>query len=75
MKQLIKLDISEDNCPITFVKTKLFMENLNKGEKAEIILKNGEPLENIPRSLTETGYKVINIENIKDEIYKIIVEK
>ncbi|MCM8833088.1 MAG: sulfurtransferase TusA family protein [Candidatus Omnitrophica bacterium] len=72
---ILKLDITKDNCPITFVKAKLFMENLKKGEKTEILLTEGEPLENLPKALEEQGYKVLNINYVKDNIYKLLVEK
>jgi peroxiredoxin family protein len=33
------------------------------------------PLENVPKSLVEQGYKVLLIENFIDDIYRIYVEK
>lgn len=75
MNKLFILDITNDSCPLTFVKTKLFMENLKNGERAEIFLKEGEPLENVPKALEEQGYKVLNINKLKENIYKLLVEK
>ncbi len=56
------LDITEDICPMTFVKTRLLIEKMSPGEIAEIRLTGGEPLENVPASVTELGHKVLDIE-------------
>lgn len=56
------LDITEDICPMTFVKTRLLIEKMSPGEIAEIRLTGGEPLENVPDSVTELGHQVLSIE-------------
>ena len=56
------LDITEDICPMTFVKTRLLIERMAAGEVAEIRLCAGEPLENVPESVTELGHTVLSIE-------------
>lgn len=52
------LDITRERCPMTFVKTKLKLEELDEGDILEILLTEGEPLQNLPRSLQECGYQV-----------------
>ena len=56
------LDITEDICPMTFVKTRLLIEKMSPGEIAEIRLTGGEPLENVPGSVTELGHQVLSID-------------
>ena len=56
-----KLDITKEHCPMTFVKTKIELAKLNTGDTLEVLLTEGEPLENVPRSSTEQGYKVLSI--------------
>ena len=56
------LDITSDVCPITFVKTKLLIERMNSGEVLEVRLTEGEPLENVPRSVSDKGHKVLSLE-------------
>jgi tRNA 2-thiouridine synthesizing protein A len=53
------LDITTDVCPLTFVKTKLLSERMDKGQTAVIRLCGAEPLLNVPRSLQEHGHKII----------------
>jgi len=55
------LDITGEVCPMTFVKTRLLIERMAPGEEAEIRLNGGEPLENVPASLTELGHAVLEI--------------
>ena len=54
------LDISSDVCPMTFVKTRLLIEKMGQGETAEIRLSGGEPIENVPDSVTELGHVVLD---------------
>jgi tRNA 2-thiouridine synthesizing protein A len=75
MNKIYSLDITKEHCPITFVKTKLMLEKLEKGDILEILLTEGEPLDNVPKTLTEQGHKVLEIKNIDKNIFKIIVEK
>ena len=56
------LDITDQVCPLTFVKTKLLIERMSPGEVAEIRLKNREPLENVPRSVQELGHAILSLE-------------
>ncbi len=56
------LDISDDVCPMTFVRTRLLIEKMAAGEVAEIRLPGGEPLENVPDSILELGHKLLRIE-------------
>jgi TusA-related sulfurtransferase len=69
------LDITREHCPMTFVKTKIELSKLQSGDQLEVLLTDGEPLENVPKSATEQGYKVLEISHVKDNIHKILIEK
>jgi len=69
------LDITRETCPMTFVKVKLKLAQINKGELLEVLLNGGEPLENVPRSCEEQGYKVLSIDPTDDGKHIIIIEK
>ena len=56
------LDITEFVCPMTFVRTKLLLEKMESGEIAVVRLNDGEPLQNVPRSVREQGHEVISLE-------------
>lgn len=59
---LSPLDLRGTPCPINFVKTKLKLEQLPPNSLLEVWLDGGEPIEQVPDSLTMAGYKIENIE-------------
>jgi TusA-related sulfurtransferase len=69
------LDVTDKMCPMTFVKTKLLMERMAAGETAEIRLRAGEPLENIPRSLIELRQEIIDMQEESDGIWRLIFRR
>ena len=56
------LDITHLVCPMTFVRTKLAIEQMASGEVLEVRMNAGEPLENVPRSVREMGHQVLSLE-------------
>ena len=71
------LDITSDICPITFVKTKLLIEKMDSGQVAQVRLSEGEPLENVPRSLLEEGHKLISLtpDRVTAGIHVLVLKK
>ena len=69
------VDITDVVCPITFVKAKIAIEELEDGEILEIKMNEGEPLMNVPRSLKEEGHKVVSVSNNEDGTFTLLVEK
>ena len=57
-----KLDITDQVCPLTFVRTKLLIERMAPGETAEVRLRGREPLDNVPRSVKQIGHTVLGLE-------------
>lgn len=71
------IDITQEVCPMTFVKTRLQIEKMNSGEMLVIRLLGDEPLKNVPDSLTELGHRVIKIEREREDanLYTLLIEK
>lgn len=69
------LDITKEHCPMTFVKTKLQLSKMQQNDILEVLLLKGEPLENVPKSAAEQGFSVLKVEQLKDDIYKVIIKK
>lgn len=69
------LDISRERCPMTFVKTKLYLEKLESGDALEVLLAEGEPLDNVPRTAVEQGFQVVDSIHVRDNIHKLIIIK
>ncbi|MEC4814712.1 MAG: sulfurtransferase TusA family protein [Scytonema sp. PMC 1069.18] len=53
-----QLDLRGTPCPINFVRTKLRLEKMQPGSLLEVWLDPGEPIEQVPDSLTMAGYQV-----------------
>lgn len=73
MKHL--LDITQEHCPMTFVRTKLKLAQMAKGDTLEVLLSEGEPLENVPRSAAEQGFKVLAVEQVEGTTHRVLIEK
>lgn len=58
----VQLDLRGTPCPLNFVKTKLRLEKMAPNEVLEVWLDPGEPIEQVPDSLTMAGYPVELIE-------------
>jgi len=56
-----QLDLRGTPCPINFVRTKLRLEQMTPGSLLEVWLDPGEPIEQVPDSLTMGGYLVEKI--------------
>ena len=71
------LDITAEVCPMTFVKARLQIENMNAGEMLEIRLMGDEPLKNVPDSLTELGHRIVTIDRVQpdSDLYTLVIEK
>jgi TusA-related sulfurtransferase len=69
------IDITNVVCPVTFVKLKIELENMETGKILEVILNEGEPIANIPRSLKDEGHKIIDVTNNDNGTYTLFVKK
>lgn len=69
------VDITDVVCPITFVKTKIAMEELGAGQTLEIHLNGGEPIQNVPRSLEDDGHTVLDMRAADDGTFYLLVKK
>ena len=50
---------------MTFVKTKIELAKLQPGDILEVLLAEGEPLDNVPRNAREQGYNSNDYGRIK----------
>jgi tRNA 2-thiouridine synthesizing protein A len=62
-----RLDLRAHACPLTWVKARVALSRLAEGEVLEVILLDGEPRENVPRSAREDGHGVLRLEPAPEE--------
>jgi TusA-related sulfurtransferase len=60
---------------MTFVKIKIELSKLQEDDELEVLLCEGEPLENVPRTAREQGYRVVDIQMVGDAVFKVIIKK
>ena len=69
------VDITDKVCPLTFVKAKVAIDELDDGEVIAIRMNDGEPVANVPRSIKDEGHQILKLVNNNDETYTLIVKK
>lgn len=69
------VDITDVVCPITFVKAKAALEELEEGQILSIRMNDGEPVQNVPRSIKEEGHQVLKLVSNEDGTYTLFVRK
>ena len=70
-----KVDITDVVCPTTFVKAKIALEELEEGEILSVKMNDGEPVQNVPRSIKEEGHQILKLIDNEDGTYNLIVKK
>ena len=68
------IDLRGVKCPYNFIKTKLKLEELNKGDTLMIFIDDGESINNVPRSIENEGYRTLSINQV-DTYYQVLIEK
>ncbi len=75
-KKLIEtISLKGEVCPMTFVKTRLALEKISSGDRIKVIYDSIEAKTNVPRSLEELQYKIIEISKLEKSNFHIIIEK
>lgn len=70
-----KIDITDVTCPITFVKTKVALEEMDEGQILQVHLNDGEPVQNVPRSIREEGHEILELNNNNDGTFELFIKK
>jgi sulfite reductase (ferredoxin) len=52
-------DLRGVSCPMNFVKTKMALSQLSKGQILEITLDDGAPIDNVPRSVEQEKHQIV----------------
>ena len=69
------VDITDVVCPVTFVKAKVALEELDEGQILSIGMNDGEPVQNVPRSIKEEGHQILKLDDNEDGTYTLYVKK
>ena len=69
-----ELDLRGVICPYNFVKTKLKLETMGPGQVLSVLLDDGDPIKNVPRSVSDDGHAVLSLERIQQS-YRLLIRK
>ena len=69
------VDITDVVCPVTFVKAKVALEERDDGQILAIRMNDGEPVQNVPRSIKEEGHQILKLNTNDEGTYTLIVKK
>ena len=72
---LLKRDFRGVACPMNFVKTKLELENMASGQQLEILLDDGEPVQNVPNSVKLEGHTIVKQEKDNAGHWTVLIKK
>ena len=67
-----RVDITDVVCPMTFVKAKVAMEELEIGQVLAVTMNDGEPVQNVPRSFKEEGQQVLKLIDNENGTYDLL---
>lgn len=70
-----EVDITDKVCPLTFVKAKVAIDELDDGDILAVRMNDGEPVQNVPRSFKEDGHQVLKLTDNEDGTYTLYVKK
>ncbi|GFP34277.1 sulfite reductase (ferredoxin) [Candidatus Hakubella thermalkaliphila] len=68
------MDLRGEICPMNWVRTKLKLEELDPGEPLEVLLDEGEPIQNVPRSARSEGHRILNLKR-EGSYYRVLIER
>jgi len=68
------LDLRGTPCPLNWVKAKLRLEEMQAGQVLEVVLDDGEAIENVPRSARAEGHRIVEIRPVGDG-FRVVIER
>ncbi|MGK7861011.1 sulfurtransferase TusA family protein [Falsiroseomonas sp. E2-1-a4] len=69
------LDITNETCPMTFVRTRLALDRMQPGQVLRLRLQGDEPRRNVPRTATEQGHTVLSATEAADGVQILRIRK
>jgi tRNA 2-thiouridine synthesizing protein A len=69
------IDITNETCPMTFVRTRLALDTLRTGEVLLVKLKGQDPLANVPRAAADQGHDPLELLELADGSWLLLIQK
>ena len=79
METQIKADVFQNlrgvGCPMNLVKTKVAFSKMVSGQILGLVLDNGPPINNVPRSVTRENHEILLQEQLDDGAWSVLIRK
>ena len=62
-------------CPMNFVKTKIAMDPMESGQLIEVLLDDGDPINNVPGSVKLEGHEILSQDQRDDGHWSLLIKK
>lgn len=69
------LDITDQICPMTFVRTRLALDRLQPGQVLLVRMRGEEPRLNVPRSAVAQGHTVLGCDTGADGVTTLLLRR
>ena len=69
-----ELDLRGVICPYNFVKTKLKLEGMEGGQVLAVLLDEGDPIKNVPRSVSNEGHAILS-QDLVEGFYRVLIRR
>ncbi len=69
-----ELDLRGVICPYNFVKTKLKLEAMEQGQILSVLLDDGDPIGNVPRSVSNEGHTILS-QDLVEGSYRVLIRR
>ncbi len=70
-----ELDITNELCPMTFVRTRLALDRLRPGQTLGVTLRGDEAARNVPAAALQLGYAILAQDSRQDGSVRLVIEK
>lgn len=70
----LEIDLRGVICPYNFVKTKLKLETMEEGKILSVLLDDGDPIKNVPRSVENEGHTVLAQDRVGSS-YRVLIRR
>jgi TusA-related sulfurtransferase len=70
----VELDLRGVICPYNFVKTKLKLEAMEQGQVLSVLLDDGDPIRNVPRSVSNEGHTIVSQDRVEG-FYRVLIRR
>ena len=73
-QQDAELDLQGVGCPYNFVNTKLKLEVMKEGQVLSVLLDDGEPILNVPSSVSNEGHTIVSQDRVEGS-YRVLIHR